>query len=49
MLPGLVILGIEGLQRQAYPDNEDWFFDVQTVDQLMDFLLQMVEAGEEIE
>ena len=46
MDPELVKLGIEALQRQEYANDEQWFYDVQTVDQLVDTLTEMAENGE---
>ena len=49
MNPELVKLGIEALQRQEYANDEDWFFDIQTVDQLIETLEQMAADGEVIQ
>jgi len=46
--PKLIALAIEALQRQEYPDDKEWFFDLQTVDQLIEHLEDMDEAGEMI-
>jgi hypothetical protein len=48
MNPELVILGIQALQGQYYANDEDWFYDRQTVDQLVDTLTEMAENGEEL-
>ena len=47
--PELVKLAIEAFQRQEYPNDKDWFFDVQTVDQLIEALEFMADYGEVIE
>jgi hypothetical protein len=46
--PQLIALAIEALQRQEYADEKEWFFDVQTVDQLVEFLEDMAADGEMI-
>ena len=46
MDPELVKLGIEALQRQEYANDEQWLYDGQTVDQLVDTLTEMAENGE---
>lgn len=46
--PEFIALAIEALQRQEYPDEKEWFFDVQTVDQLIELLEDKAEGGEMI-
>jgi hypothetical protein len=34
------------IQQSEYPDEKEWFFDVQTVDQLMELLEDLMEGEE---
>jgi len=49
MTPEVLGMLIRALQFQYYPDDEEWFFDVQTVEQLLLLLEDMIEDGEVIE
>ena len=49
MTPEVLGMWIRALQFQYYPDDEEWFFDVQTVEQLLLLLEDMIEDGEVIE
>ena len=34
---------INAIQKAEYPDDEEWFFDVQTVEQLIELLEDLAE------
>jgi hypothetical protein len=34
---------INAIQKAEYPDEKEWFFDVQTVDQLMELIEDLME------
>ena len=35
---------IKAIQRTEYPDNEEWFYDVQTIDQFIELLEDLAEV-----
>ena len=49
MDPQLLILHLEAFQRQEYPDEAVWFWNDANLDQLLEVLEELIEAGEQIE
>lgn len=47
--PELIILVIEAVQREEYPEDKEWFYQIQTVIQLIELLEDKAEGGEMIE
>jgi len=49
MKPEVFLMWLLAVQVQYYPEDEDWFFGVQTVDQLVGLLEEMIDDGDVIE